>query len=456
MRQFLVALFLLLSCSVAPAQIIQHHDMLNGYEPNEHIDWTVTGAESLYAGRIPWASPGAIGSTTPSSGAFTTLTTTGILTTNAAAKHYVGDNGMGFGVYNSDRANVNTAYFGHDATGHGLFAVKDNTGSSKVYLAANSSLDSYISSGGDFLIKADSAKLGLGAAGASDLALWYDGSTGQIDSTGGLLVNDNLGIGATPTGNALTINGGSAGTTTDIGIYESGGTGIFEAGHSYYFRIDDDNNTTGSAYFAVMPDGGSDPVFKVIEDGSAYIDGRLELMGGITIDGGTDVAQSALSIFESSGWSVVETGHSFFVDIDDDNNTTSAYFAIRCNNHASVLFRVNESGDAMLGTQTAPSANGGKCLVLGDNGADPTLGVDTAGIYGKDVSGTVEMFAVDEAGNNTQLSSHDPETGEWIFYSKNTVTGREMRVDMEDLVRDVQQLTGKTYLYESAPLEASQ
>ncbi len=80
------------------------------------------------------------------------------------------------------------------------------------------------------------------------------------------------------------------------------------------------------------------------------------------------------------------------------------------------LLQVTYAGDVLLGTTTAPSAGSGNVLVMGDNGGDPTMGTNTAGIYGKDVAGTVEMFAVDEAGNATQLSPHD-ETGEWVFDS---------------------------------------
>lgn len=66
---------------------------------------------------------------------------------------------------------------------------------------------------------------------------------------------------------------------------------------------------------------------------------------------------------------------------------------------------VAEVGAILIGTTTTPTS-GNKALMVGDNGGDPTPGTNTAGIYGKDVTGTVEMFAIDEAGNATQLSSH--------------------------------------------------
>jgi hypothetical protein len=59
------------------------------------------------------------------------------------------------------------------------------------------------------------------------------------------------------------------------------------------------------------------------------------------------------------------------------------------------------------------------------------------------------LKAQDIRGNITQFSPHDPETGEWVFYSKNIKTGRVVRVNMEELVRDMEKLTGKKYLIES-------
>ena len=40
------------------------------------------------------------------------------------------------------------------------------------------------------------------------------------------------------------------------------------------------------------------------------------------------------------------------------------------------------------------------------------MATGTAGLYATDVGGTVELFAVDENSISTQISPHDPETGE--------------------------------------------
>lgn len=58
-----------------------------------------------------------------------------------------------------------------------------------------------------------------------------------------------------------------------------------------------------------------------------------------------------------------------------------------------------------------------------------------------------ECYIMDAAGNATLQSPHD-DNGEWIFYSKNTVTGREVRVDMEKMLRALNELHGWDYFHE--------
>ena len=64
-------------------------------------------------------------------------------------------------------------------------------------------------------------------------------------------------------------------------------------------------------------------------------------------------------------------------------------------------------------------------------------------------SSSGELYTEDGLGNVTQISPHDPETGEWIFYSKNIKTGKVVRVDMEKLVRAVEKLTGEKFMVET-------
>ena len=82
---------------------------------------------------------------------------------------------------------------------------------------------------------------------------------------------------------------------------------------------------------------------------------------------------------------------------------------------------------------------------LGIQSGDPSTTANFAKIYAKDESSSAEMFVQDEAGNVTKISPHN-EQGEWEYYSRNTKTGKTVRVNMEEMIRDIEKLTGKTYI----------
>ena len=115
----------------------------------------------------------------------------------------------------------------------------------------------------------------------------------------------------------------------------------------------------------------------------------------------------------------------------------------------SERIRIAPAGNLLLGTTTSPSSAGTKALVLGDNAGEPVLGVNTAAFYAADVLGTVEAFAVDEAGNQVQLTQHDETTGEVIHRSVNVYTGREMLILIEQMAKELERLTGTRFFVET-------
>ena len=123
----------------------------------------------------------------------------------------------------------------------------------------------------------------------------------------------------------------------------------------------------------------------------------------------------------------------------DSSNTTAA-------------LAIDPSGNVLIGTTTVPTGTNGKVLVFADNAGNPTMGTNTAGFFCKDVAGTVEAFAVDEASNVTQLSPHNPETGRYYYHSENTKTGRVVNIDMEGFIKDYDARFGTSFFYENMPL----
>ena len=82
---------------------------------------------------------------------------------------------------------------------------------------------------------------------------------------------------------------------------------------------------------------------------------------------------------------------------------------------------------------------------LGVLSGDPSGTTNIAHIYAKDDSSSAEVFVRDEAGNVTKISPHN-EKGEWEYFSRNTKTGKTVRVNMEEMIKDIEKLTGKKYI----------
>ena len=108
------------------------------------------------------------------------------------------------------------------------------------------------------------------------------------------------------------------------------------------------------------------------------------------------------------------------------------------------------------GTQVRWTAHGGtgdfryispvtmdKATAMADT-TDPTAVAGFSHIYSKGG----EAYVQDQSGNVTQISPHNSQ-GEWQYFSHNTKTNKTVRVNMEAMIRDLEALTGKTYIEDS-------
>lgn len=82
----------------------------------------------------------------------------------------------------------------------------------------------------------------------------------------------------------------------------------------------------------------------------------------------------------------------------------------------------------------------GADIVFGDAG-----GACRPGIY----SNAGYVKAINKDCVESPVSPHDPETGEWVFYSKNVKTGKMVKVNMEKLVKAVEKITGEKFMIET-------
>ena len=114
--------------------------------------------------------------------------------------------------------------------------------------------------------------------------------------------------------------------------------------------------------------------------------------------------------------------------------TMNAASSVELNFNNNTKFETTNLGVALTGV-----------LRMAVESGDPSTVTNTAHIYAKDDSSSAEVFVQDEAGNVTKISPHNAQ-GEWEYYSRNTKTGKTVRVNMEEMIRDIEQLTGKTYI----------
>ena len=66
------------------------------------------------------------------------------------------------------------------------------------------------------------------------------------------------------------------------------------------------------------------------------------------------------------------------------------------------------------------------------------------------------MYMSDDSGNDTLQTPHDADTGDWIFYSQNRFTGKSVKINIQELIRDVQAITSKTYIIETQGYKKAQ
>ena len=120
----------------------------------------------------------------------------------------------------------------------------------------------------------------------------------------------------------------------------------------------------------------------------------------------------------------------------------------------TTVARFDHEAGLHIGFTAQPSLETKKAIGFGDNEDDPDMaGAAAAYIYAKDVTGTVELFGIDEAGNASQLTPHNfslferPDPMAWSYYCKNKKDGYELNVDMWGAIKAIEEMTGKKFIH---------
>lgn len=163
------------------------------------------------------------------------------------------------------------------------------------------------------------------------------------------------------------------------------------------------------------------------------------ILNSMLFKGSTTVNLTDLAFFKAAGNLALGTGSL------NVTSMTGVYITDFAANGAPGGTQTNVSG-IQIDKQSMGVNKMGIWLNGDGAGADIVLGPNKeARIY----SSGGEIFVKDGLSNVTQISPHDPKTGEWIYYSTNTKTGVVKRVNMEKLIKAVEKLTGESFMIET-------
>lgn len=213
-----------------------------------------------------------------------------------------------------------------------------------------------------------------------------------------------------------------------------------------------DGDVLGVIHFDGDDSGGGNEVFSSITGSSDDVSnadegGRLHFQVQMN-----NVQRSMLSLDGYIG--VVDQGEIIF-----NQDSQNIDFRVETDGNANGMYLDGTTENFGHNTGTFDGTSRGVIAVF--NGTAPAAGTaNQSYMYAKDLSSSSEMYMMDEAGNESIQTPHDDLTGKWIFFSKNVVSGRVVRVEMEELIFDLAKMmkekTGKDYVYESKPLELTE
>jgi hypothetical protein len=165
--------------------------------------------------------------------------------------------------------------------------------------------------------------------------------------------------------------------------------------------------------------------------------GSAASRGNITVNGATDAILSFGNAASLAGYILQDSGGMTLF------SSGATYQRFYTNNTERA--RITSGGNFKIGgSADRATTEGDKQLVLFDGTAP--VGTLANGVSFYSASG--EANVMDAAGNATLLSPHDAETNEWIFRSKHTPTGKVLKIDVERLLKFVNDHFGLDAVHE--------
>ena len=252
------------------------------------------------------------------------------------------------------------------------------------------------------------------------------GGTSSTISTTNTVIEDNIielqtGISASTNDSGIIIERGSTGNNACIIWDESADT--FKLGTTTATGADKSGGITVTAVALEV---------AALTATTGTFTGAVTLSGGITT--GAITTNEIASNGSNADINITPQGtgkvviNNLSIDGELGNITSdSSNMDITVTPHGTGDFRV----DGHIGLK----------VQAGDAAADG----DHAHVYAKDDTGSAEVYVRDEAGNVTKLSPHNRQ-GNWEYFSRNVITGKVVRIDMEKMVRKLEELTGERFI----------
>ena len=316
----------------------------------------------------------------------------------------------------------------------------------------------------------------------TDIVLIPSG-TGKLDIRGDTTIIDNGYIGSetTPTaiqieadgdvklsgslvmGNDLYMNGkniSSGSTNADVTIDPSG-TGKVNIRSNLSVEgkllLPDGDVSNNYAGFGAADDlkifhNGTHSIVRETGTGGLYLqsdnyvalskDTDTEIMVKGIADGAVELYHNNVKKFETSSAGATVTGSLTATSTVDADTFTTDGISITDNN-----ITTTRSNDELIlnpnGTGNIVADGHVRLTVQSGN---PTADTSSGYVFAKTDTNT-EVHVMDGAGNVTKISPHN-EAGDWEYYSRNVNTGKVMRVNMERMIRKLEELTGETFIEE--------
>ena len=200
--------------------------------------------------------------------------------------------------------------------------------------------------------------------------------------------------------------------------------------------------TDSNGDFVVDPAGTGAIILTgpITATGTQTTTGQLNV-DNLRLDGNVLSATSgAITLTPANGQNVAVSGTNVKLTAGEANFTLMEATTAR----ADTIESDTTNADLVFNTQGTGVFDFNAALKMAEV-SKPTAVADHGFIYVKNDSGTGEVFVLDAADNETKISPHN-DNGEWEYYSRNSRTGKTVRINMEAMIRDLESFTGNKYI----------